>query len=102
MDTGSPFLAAVQCILFWPLFSIGSPLVILTYKTEMSMSSTVIRFVHAIHKCVQKVPHANSGTFLFPWTDFHDSSFPTERIWSYTLVNFVPKIESYRLIVNKH
>ena len=37
------------------------------------MSSGVVGFVHAIHMRVKKVPRAKSGTFWFPWTDFHDS-----------------------------
>ena len=45
-----------------------------SYNTETSMSSVAWAFVHAIHKRSRKVPHAKSGDFWFPWTDFHDST----------------------------
>ena len=37
------------------------------------MSSAVNGFVHAVHKWLQRVPCAKSGTFRFAWTDSHDS-----------------------------
>ena len=45
-----------------------------SYKTGTSMSSVVIHFMHAIHKCVQKVRCAKRGTFWFPWTEFRGSN----------------------------
>ena len=45
-----------------------------SYNTETSMSSVAWTFVHAIHKRSRKVPHAKSGDFWFPWTDFHYST----------------------------
>ena len=42
------------------------------YNPETFMSSMSISFVHATLKRSQKVPHAKSGTFWFPWMDSHD------------------------------
>ena len=38
------------------------------------MSSMAIGFMHATPKRSQKVPHAEGGTFWFPWTDSRDST----------------------------
>ena len=38
------------------------------------MSSAVNGFVHAICKCLKKVPRIKSGTFWFLWMDSHDST----------------------------
>ena len=64
------------------------------------MSSAASVFVHATRKRSQKVPRAKSGTFWFPWMDFHDSialvlfyktgtKFFIEWFQSYTLLNIV-------------
>ena len=45
-----------------------------SHKLETFMSSAASAFVHATCKHSQKVPHAKSGTFWFPWMDSHDLS----------------------------